>query len=119
VKRHYPTFRAGYRLAWDLSDSSQYQEHRGVLEATLRYLPVARLVLIDRNRLDLRDVNGERSWRYRNRSRLERDIPLGPRVATPYLMAEFFYDSRYDEWNRQRYFVGIEWPIGAMSVLDS
>jgi hypothetical protein len=119
VKRHYLTFRAGYRFAWDLSDSSQYQEHRGVLEATLRYLPVARLVLIDRNRLDLRDVNGERSWRYRNRSRLERDIPLGSRVATPYLMAEFFYDSRYDEWNRQRYFVGIEWPIGTMSVLDS
>jgi hypothetical protein len=34
-------------------------------------------------------------------------------------MAELFYDSRYDEWNRKRYFVGIEWPIGRTSVLDS
>jgi uncharacterized protein DUF2490 len=119
VKHHYLTFRAGYRYAWDLHDSSRYQENRGLLEATFRYLPVARVILINRSRLDLRDVNGERSWRYRNRSRLERDLPLGSRAATPYLMAEFFRDSRYDEWNRQRYFVGIEWPIGATTVLDS
>ena len=119
VKHHYLTFRAGYRYAWDLNDSSRCQEHRGVLEATFRYLPVARVVFINRSRLDLRDVNGEGSWRYRNRSRLERDLRLGSRVATPYLMAEFYYDSRYDAWNRQRYIVGIEWPIGATSVLDS
>jgi len=119
VRHHYLTFRAGYRYAWDLDDSSQYQEHRGLLEVTFRYLPVARFVFINRSRLDLRDVNGEGSWRYRNRSRLERDLLLGSRVATPYVMAELYYDSRYDEWNRQRYFVGIEWPIGGSSVLDS
>jgi hypothetical protein len=118
VKHHYLTFRAGYRYAWDLNDSS-HQEHRGLLEATFRYLPIARFVFVNRSRLDLRDVNGEQSWRYRNRSRLERDLRLGSRVATPYVMAEFFYDNRYDEWNRQRYFVGIEWPIGAASILDS
>jgi len=118
VKRHYVTLRAGYRYGWDLQDSARYREHRLLFDATARYLPGARFVFINRNRLDLRDVNGERSWRYRNRSRLERDIPLGSRVATPYLMVEFFYDSRYDEWNRERYFVGIEWPIGATSILD-
>jgi hypothetical protein len=119
VKHHYLTFRAGYRYAWDLSDRSEYQEHRGLLEVTLRYQPVERFVFVNRSRLDLRDLNGEGSWRYRNRSRLERDLPLGSRVATPYLMAEFYYDSRYDRWNRQRYYVGIEWPIGATSILDS
>ena len=34
-------------------------------------------------------------------------------------MAEFFYDSRYDAWNRQRYFVGIEWPLVRRSILDT
>ena len=119
VKHHYLTFRAGYRYAWDLSDRSEYQEHRGLLELTLRYNPVARFVFVNRSRLDLRDINGEGSWRYRNRSRLERDLPLGSRVATPYAMVEFFYDSRYEDWSRQRYFVGIEWPIGRRAVLDS
>ena len=119
VKRHYLTFRAGYRYGWDLNDRSGYREHRVLLEATVRSLPIARFVFINRNRLDLRDVNGERSWRYRNRSRLERDLPLGSHAATPYAMVEFFYDSRYDQWNRQRYFVGVEWPLGPTSILDS
>ncbi len=50
---------------------------------------------------------------------LERDLGLGSRVATPYVMAEFYYDSRYDAWNRQRYLFGIEWPIGKRPVLDT
>jgi hypothetical protein len=119
VKRHYLSFRAGYRYSWDLNDVSLYREHRVLLEETARYRPVRRFALVNRNRLDLRDINGEWSWRFRNRSRLERDIPLGSRVATPYFMAEFYYDSRYHAWNRQRYFAGIEWPIGASAILDS
>jgi hypothetical protein len=119
VKRHYLTLRAGYRYAWDMAGSSGYWEHRVLLEGTARFRAVHRLVFINRNRLEVRDVNGDWSWRYRNRSRLERDLKLGSRVATPYLMAEFYFDSRYHAWNRQRYFFGVEWPIGAMPVLDS
>jgi hypothetical protein len=119
VKRHYLTFRAGYRYAWDMTGRSGYGEHRMLLEGTARYRPVQGFVLINRNRLDVRDVDGDWSWRYRNRSRLEQDIRLRSRVATPYAMAEFFYDSRYDAWSRQRYFLGIEWPIGRTPVLDT
>jgi hypothetical protein len=119
VKRHYLAFRAGYRYAWDMTGRSGYWEHRMLLEGTARYRPVHGFVFVNRNRLDVRDVNGDWSWRYRNRSRLERDLKLGSRVATPYAMAEFYYDSRYDAWNRQRYFFGIEWPIGKTPVLDS
>jgi len=119
VRRHYLTFRAGYRYAWDMTGRSGYREHRMLLEGTARYRPVRGFGFVNRNRLDVRDVNGEWSWRYRNRSRLERDLGVGSRVATPYVMAEFYYDSRYDAWNRQRYFVGVEWPIGTTPVLDT
>lgn len=118
-KRRYLTFRAGYRYAWDLDDREEYEEHRILFEATARFPPIGRFLAINRNRLDLRDVNGEWSWRYRNRTRLEREIALGTRAVTPYLMAEFFYDSRYDAWNRQRYFAGIEWPLGGGGILDT
>ena len=119
VKRRYLAFRAGYRYAWNLRDSGTYREHRGVFEVTIRSRPFGGFIFIDRNRLDLREVEGEGSWRYRNRSRIERDFALGKRAATPYAMAEFYYDSRYDSWTRQRYFAGVEWPIGRTPILDT
>lgn len=73
-KRRYLSFRVGYRYAQALGkDAGSYREHRPILEATGRaYLP-GQFVFLNRNRLDLRWVNGESSWRYRNRSRIERE----------------------------------------------
>lgn len=118
IKRRFFAFRLGYRYARDLDDREEYEEHRILFETTGRF-PLRRFLLINRNRLDLRDLHGEWSWRYRNRTRLERDLPLGSRTFTPYAMFEIGYDSRYDAWNRQRYFVGVEWPAGGRSILDT
>jgi Protein of unknown function (DUF2490) len=119
IKRRFFALRLGYRYGWNLNDPSEYEEHRILFEATARYPLVEHLMLINRNRLDVRNLNGEWSWRYRNRTRLEREIPLGSRAATPYAMVEFFYDDRYDVWNRQRYCAGIEWPVGGKSIIDT
>jgi hypothetical protein len=119
-KRRYLSFRIGYRYGQGLGDDADsYREQRVVLEATARaYLP-GRLVALNRNRFDLRDLQGEGSWRYRNRTRLEREFPAWSRSLTTYAMAEFFYDSRYDSWSRTRYYAGLEWPLGRTSVLDT
>lgn len=117
--RRFLTFRLGYRYARDLEDREQYEEHRAVVEATGRLPTLGRFVAINRNRLDVRAVNGEWSWRYRNRTRVETDFPLGSRSATPYAMVELYYDSRYDAWNRRRYFAGLEWPLGRNAILDT
>ncbi len=119
-KRRYLSFRLGYRYAQALgSGADPYREHRPILETTGRvYLP-GHVVVLNRNRFDLRWVNGEYSWRYRNRSRIEREFPAWHGVLNPYLMVEFYYDSRFDTWNRQRYFAGLEWPIGRKTVLDT
>lgn len=118
-KRRYLSFRVGYRYAWDLDDREEYEEHRVVLEATGRFTGPLRSVLVNRSRADLRHLDGEWSWRYRNRTRLERDLALGRHTVTPYAMVEFFYDSRYDAWNRQRYFAGVEWPLFGAAILDT
>jgi hypothetical protein len=119
IKRHYLTFRAGCRYSHDLADTGDSEEHRVVFETTGRVPPAGGFVLVNRNRLDLRDLNGDWSWRYRNRTRVERDVGLGSRTATPYAMFEIFYDSRYSAWNRKRYFGGIEWPLPGKTVLDT
>jgi len=99
-------------------------EDRLVLEVTARSKPVwFDIVVANRTRADLRWIDNEFSWRGRNRTRIERtwilpvldmtSIPEGPirqslRSATPYLMAEFFWDSRYRQLSREYYQVGVE-----------
>jgi len=118
-KKHYLTFRAGYRYSWDIDDApGGYTENRLLVEGTAR-AALRRFFALNRSRFEWRDVNDKTSWRYRNRTRVEGDISMGTRAATPYLMAEFFYDSRYDEWNRQLYYVGVDWPIHRKAVLDT
>lgn len=119
-RRRYLSFRLGYRYGWGLGDDADaYREHRGIVEFTARaYLP-GQLVGLNRNRLDLRDLQGETSWRYRNRTRLEREFHAGSRSVTTYAMVEFFYDSRYEAWGRKRYFAGVEWPLGRTPILDT
>lgn len=117
-KKHYLTFRAGYRYYWDVGGSSNATENRILVEATPRF-SMGRLFFLNRNRMEWRDQNGRDSWRYRNRSRLEGDVSLSSRTATPYVMAEFFYDSKYDEWDEERYSGGVEWPLGKKAIVET
>ena len=71
----------------------------------------------------LRDIDGVRSWRYRNRGRIERGFAprellgeslgsplatLGVAGITPYAMLEWFWDSRPADWNRRYQQYGVE-----------
>ena len=118
----YLSARAGYRYLWALSnrdDPDQYREHRLVAEVTPRTYVVAGIKVYDRNRFDLRSINGEVSWRYRNRVRAERVFELGrARALTPYAMVEIGYDSRYDEFNRVRLQAGGEYQFSPSLWLD-
>lgn len=119
LRKRYLSFRVGYRYGWDLTTPREYEEHRLVFEVTGRFAAPGRTLLSNRNRLDLRKVDGESSWRFRERLRLEKDFALGRRTITPYVMAEVFWDSRYDAWTRQRYHAGVEWSLAKSAVLDT
>lgn len=119
----YLSARVGYRFLWapsEIGDSNVYTEHRGVAEITVRAYPGLGLVLLDRNRLDLRDIDGEFSWRYRNRARVERTFPLTrDRSVNPYAMVELGYDSRFDVFNRVRMQLGVEYQFSRRLMLDT
>ena len=105
------TLRNGYRYGFSLAGSDPFKEHRIVLEQTVRQPLPLEVLLSDRNREDIRWVNGEFSARYRNRVTLEREFKILNRAITPYGAAEVGYDSRFKTWNLNRLTVGVQIAI--------
>jgi uncharacterized protein DUF2490 len=102
------SLRTGYRYGFSMGGSDPFKEHRILLEQTLRQPLPLQVLFTDRNREDLRWVNGEFSARYRNRVTLEREFKVLNRPVTPYGSAEVFYDTRFHTWNRNRLAVGAQ-----------
>lgn len=116
VPNDHVILRIGYRYGTSIgNDADPFKEHRLLGEQTFRKLLPGDLVLSDRNREDLRFINGDFSFRYRNRLTLEREFHLPKfvpklltrRSITPYVSGEIFFDTRYSIWNRNRLAVGV------------
>ena len=105
--------RSGYRYGRAIGDNDNgFREHRLLSEQILRKLLPGDLLLTDRNREDFRFINGDFSFRYRNRVMIEREFQLNlpllrSRTITPYVSGEISYDTRFGVWNRNRYAVGV------------
>jgi hypothetical protein len=106
--------RAGYRYGRAIgSNDTGFREHRLLSEQILRKLLPGELLLTDRNREDFRFINGDFSFRYRNRVMIEREfqwrhVPLlRGTTINPYVSGEISYDTRFGIWNRNRYAVGV------------
>lgn len=109
IPNEHVILRTGYRFGSSVGSTSEpFKEHRFLTEQTLRTWLPGGLLLSDRNREDFRFVNGDFSFRYRNRVTVEREFHLRKRTVTPYVSGEIFYDTRYDIWNRNRYAVGVQ-----------
>lgn len=102
--------RAGYLVlsSPDTRDSGP-TERRGILELTGRVPLPNDVWLVNRARVDLRDIAGaSSSQRYRIRFGVEREFTVDGIVVVPYAQAEAFFDTRFDTWNRQLYQFGAE-----------
>lgn len=86
-------------------------ERRVIVELTGRIPLPQEVWLVNRGRVDLRDLGDEFSKRFRYRLGFEREFALGGVVTVPYAQAEAFYDTRYSTWNRQLHQVGAEVEI--------
>jgi len=100
--------RAGYRYGFSITEANPFKEHRPLVEQTLRQRLPLKMLLSDRNREEFRFVNGDFSFRYRNRLMLEREFVLPRRSITPSGSIEVYHDSRFKVWNRNRLTVGLQ-----------
>jgi len=104
----YLTFGVGYRYIANVDKPS---ENRGIVEVTVRFPLPLKMQVADRNRADLRVIQGQFSWRYRNRVTVERSFRFHHYPMTPYGQAEFYYNSQSDSWDKQVYKLGLLFPI--------
>jgi hypothetical protein len=108
-RERYLWMRVGYAVMGDLDNRDDgFTERRGVLEVTARAPLPHEAWLVNRIKMDLRDVDGETSRRYRYRLGIEHEFTAGSTVWVPYAEVEAFYDTRYDAWNRRLYQAGLE-----------
>lgn len=102
-------FAVGYRY---IAGIDQPQENRIELDATPQWHTPWRGVLSDRNRIELRAIEGSGfSWRYRNQLTFQRTFHVHRAVVSPYARGEVYYNSVPSSWNKSTYSFGADIPI--------
>lgn len=88
--------RGGYRYTFSTRDAS-YRESRIVAEGVASKPVLSRFRALNRTRVEWRWINGDPSYRVRDRVQLQlvSTAPRGP-AWTPYATFEAYYDSRYN-----------------------
>jgi hypothetical protein len=121
-KRERATLDVGYRRlgTFVADDESEPRENRFLAAVTFRLLLPDEILASDRNRFEGRDLDGEWSWRYRNRLQLDRRYDVGALHVDPTANVEIFYDSREGDVARVRVEVGgdVEELLGPETVLE-
>lgn len=113
-------FRAGYLYSpTPTGVTKPSTQHIPTLLADTRFSLPWKTILAERNRFDMRIVNGDFTPRYRNRLTIERPFKAGRFEIAPYLQAEASYDWKYDAFNRVRYSAGLDWTASKFLVLES
>ena len=111
-KNRYLWTRIGYRYVTSFGGSgSSYQENTGLAELSSRARLGGDVWFTDRLRVDVRNINGDWSERYRVRVGVEWETEAWKHPIVPYATAEIFYDTRYDKWSRTLYQTGVEVAI--------
>jgi hypothetical protein len=112
ARMRYLWTRLGYEsLASPQNGAPGPAEHRGIGELTARVELPYEVWLVNRARLELRDIGEEFSRRYRLRVGVERIFTVNDMEMIPYSQAETFYDTRFGIWNRRLYQVGMNIEI--------
>lgn len=111
-------FRGGFRYTFSLRDAS-YREERLVGEVNVTAFSSGRLRLVNRTRVEGRRVNGDYSYRIRDRLHFQRLAQEQRGLAlAPYGTLEAYYDSRYNTLARIGGRTGTEARIGGPATID-
>src|SRR5271170_2339576 len=118
-KEHYFLFGGGYEFLRTTQSGQVKHEDRITIDMTPSIRPLARLLLRDRNWVELRWIDGNYSTTYRNMMSSEVDFLVHGVRFTPYGTAEVFYDGPKHSWDQEWYTAGIQWPYKRFFMLET
>ena len=107
-----------YEFSRTSDAGTTYREQRVMLDGTFRYTLPAKVLLTDRNRIELRWLQNDYHWRYRNRLLFERPMKIKKVKFTPFAGAEAVWDRRHTSWNLFKFTGGVNFPLIRRSTLD-
>jgi hypothetical protein len=109
AKKRLLVLTGGYRY---LASPSSPATNRVPLAATSHFPMKARLLIADRNRVDLDWSDGKFTWRYRNMLVVERTVSIHSYHFIPYASVEGYYESQYQKWSTTELYAGSLFPMG-------
>jgi hypothetical protein len=115
------SFRAGYEYLENLKLSTGARasvEHRQVYDFNYYWHLGGDARIADRTRIDVRDLGGKITYRFRNRLLFSHEFEVRQVRLVPYASAEVFYDTQYDKVNRLQFRLGSTLPTGPNVVWD-
>ena len=120
LARHHPeesrflSVNGGYLYIPPAPNGTAAVENRGIFQFVGRIPLLKRLLMMDRNEMDLRWVSESFYWRYRNRVTLQRNFTIRSYTISPMVFGEVQYYSKYDSWYRTDYGFGVRFPVAKL-----
>jgi hypothetical protein len=114
-KKRVLAFSFGYRR---LTSGRTPDVNRVIFQVTSNLPFQGGLLISNRNRGELNFSSSELTWRYRNRTTIERAFGIHSYHLSPYVSAEFFYDSKYHKWSSTALYAGTILPLGKRFQID-
>jgi hypothetical protein len=118
-KEHYLVFGGGYEFLRTIQSGIVKHENRITIDATPGFLLPAKILVRDRNWVELRWIDGTYSTTYRNMVTIERGLLVHGLRFSPYGSAEVFYDSPKHSWNEEWYTAGFQWPYKSLLMVET
>ena len=118
-KEHFLLLGVGYDYLRTTQSGRIFNENRVTFDATPSLRPASRLLLRDKNWVELRWINGTYSTTYRNAPSLEVDLRVHNIRFTPFGIVEFFYDSPKHSWDQEWYTGGVQLPYKRVFMLET
>jgi hypothetical protein len=118
-KEHYLLLGGGYEYLRTTNSGKLSHEDRLTFDMTPSFRPASRLLLRDRNWVELRWIDGNYSTTYRNLVAAEVDLRVHSVRFTPFGTAEFFYDSPKHSWDQEWYTAGVQVPYKRVFMLET
>ena len=107
-KSQLAVFTIGYRYP---PTPGEPPTNRMRMQAIFYFPLMVGILFSDQNREDL-NWSSNFTWHYRNRIQFERALTIRSYHPSPYLSAEFFYESEYGKWSDTALYAGCLFPLG-------